>query len=103
MSRRTYNDLKLANIMINQSEDEELQVTLIDYGFADKYINEDGTHISNKETVDMFQGNLLFASNEQLNFKRTSRKDDMVSIIYLMMYLINNNQLPLIPKTFYLN
>lgn len=91
MSRRTYNDLKLANIMINKSGTDKLAVTLIDFGFADKYINEDGTHINNKEVVEVFQGNLLFASLDQLKFKRTVRRDDMISIIFLMFYLINGN------------
>ena len=40
--------------MINKAKNNVPHVTLIDYGFADKYINEDGTHVSDKETVDMF-------------------------------------------------
>jgi hypothetical protein len=39
-------------------------VTLIDYGFADKFVNDDGSHVSSKECVDTFQGNMLFASTD---------------------------------------
>jgi len=41
---RTYNDLKLNNIMIDKSEDG-IRMTLIDYGFADSYVNKNGDHI----------------------------------------------------------
>ncbi len=51
---RTYNDLKLKNIMVSKSRKQECQVTLIDYGFADKYKEDDGKHISKTETVDTF-------------------------------------------------
>ena len=32
---------------------------------------------------------------------RTSRKDDMISLTYLLLYLLNNNELPLMPESFY--
>ena len=41
---RTYNDLKLNNIMIDKSE-EGIKMTLIDFGFADTYKNKSGEHI----------------------------------------------------------
>ena len=42
-SKRTFNDLKPENIMITppSSDDETLKVHLIDFGFADKFINDD--------------------------------------------------------------
>lgn len=62
-SHRTYNDLKPDNIMINILENGALKVTLIDYGLADKYV-EDGSsdHISSDSSVQTFRGNLFFSS-----------------------------------------
>lgn len=40
---RTFNDLKLNNIMIKQ-EQGNLQTTLIDYGFVDSFRDKKGDH-----------------------------------------------------------
>ena len=64
-AKRTYNDLKLHNVMINlgRSLDEDPEVFLIDFGFARKYLKKDGkTHIEESSRVEMFQGNLVFSS-----------------------------------------
>lgn len=42
---RTYNDLKLNNIMVDTDERKDTKITLIDYGFADEYRNKNGEHI----------------------------------------------------------
>ena len=81
--------------MIDKYKDRGLKATLIDYGFANKYVDENGDHVSEEETIGKFQGNLLFASLHQLNFKKTSRKDDLTSLSYLLLYLFNKNELPL--------
>lgn len=50
----------------------------MDFGFSDKFIQDsNGKHIEENETTDMFQGNLLFASVDQMNFRKTSRRDDI--------------------------
>jgi serine/threonine protein kinase len=100
LSKRTYNDLKLANIMIN-TRPTGLQVVLIDYGFSTFFVDKDGNHIDKSETVETFQGNLLFASLDQLNFKMTTRRDDMISLAYLFMFLFNGNDMPCLPSNFY--
>lgn len=87
--------------MINRTKDNGLHIVLVDFGFANFYVDKEGNHIDQSETVETFQGNLLFASLEQLNFCKTSRRDDMVSLGYLLMYLLNNNEMPLMPTSFY--
>jgi serine/threonine protein kinase len=54
---RTYNDLKPENVMFEGSK-----VRLVDFGLADRFIDSKGYHISEKEGVDAFQGNLMFAT-----------------------------------------
>lgn len=39
----------------------------------------------------MFQGNLLFSSLDHMKFFRTSRKDDIISIFYMMVHILNDN------------
>ena len=95
----THNDIKASNIMLNKN----LEATLIDFGYSKKYIdknsNGDNQHVRNKYT-QQFKGNILFASPNQMNFRMTSRKDDLFSVSYMMLYLLNREQFPLIKKTF---
>ena len=44
-SKRTYNDLKLANIMINRTKDNGIHVVLVDFGFANFFVDKEGNHI----------------------------------------------------------
>ena len=69
---------------------------LIDFGFASKYVDREGIHLEKSE-IQTFQGNILFASKYQMNFSLTSRRDDLISIGYILMFLLNNLQMPLMP------
>jgi len=73
----TYNDLKLDNLLIGYRDKlpkkytpdnvfENVSVHLIDYGFATRYIDKHtGKHIEDTH-VDVFRGNMIFASLNQL-------------------------------------
>lgn len=97
-----HNDLKLENILVGHKDPN--RVYLIDFGLAQKFVDENGKHVE-KNYVRKFSGNFLFASlnscrgkmhtwsnNEIGNNK--SRRDDVESSIYLMIYLLNDNYLP---------
>ena len=43
--------------------------------------------------TEMFQGNLIFSSLNQLNFKSTSRRDDLISLAYMMSLMIQKGKL----------
>ena len=90
----TYNDLKPENIMLCNSRDGSLKVTLVDFGFAQKYVNEYGTHYNEDSCNEMFQGNLMFSSFNLLDFKTPCRKDDLISICYLLIFLLNFGKIP---------
>jgi serine/threonine protein kinase len=49
----THNDIKPSNIMLDFNSDGEVKATLIDFGFAKKYIDNDGNHIDHS-AIDMF-------------------------------------------------
>ena len=54
--------------------DADPKVYLIDFGFAQKYVKKDGKeHISDNERVQFFKGNIIFASQRQMAFLKTSR------------------------------
>lgn len=37
---------------------------------------------------------MIFASLNQLRFNVTSRRDDLISLCYLLVYILNNGELP---------
>ena len=82
-----YNDLKSDNICVAIDDKDELNLKLIDFGLATSYLEEDtGNHIS--QTVqNIFKGNIIFASLNALNFNQTSRKDDLISLLYYLLSL----------------
>ena len=43
-------------------------------------------------------GNMMFASVNAFNFKPTSRRDDLISLSYLLIYLLNPNQLTFVKE-----
>lgn len=89
----TYNDLKPSNIMF----DNDANLILIDYGLCKPFkINE--THIDEGSLAEKFEGNILFASPFQLQFMATSRRDDIYSLAYLLIYMLNGGKLPLYEK-----
>lgn len=92
----TYNDMKLDNIMVGfpksvRFHEEYLhKIKMIDFGLAQKYIDANGKHIpAVKERF--FQGNLIFASQHCFNLLTHSRRDDLISLAYLMLYLIDGD------------
>jgi serine/threonine protein kinase len=97
-SGRTFNDLKPQNIMVEHDKDGELYIVLIDFGFSDKFLTAQGDHITNSELKDSFQGNILFSSYDQMDFKFTSRKDDLYSLVLMMLYMLNDLDVPGLDK-----
>ena len=41
---------------------------------------------------------MLFASKNAFNFLKTSRRDDLIALCYLLIYLIDENQLKIIQQ-----
>ena len=77
-----HNDIKPDNLMIQNNE-----IRIIDFGYAQSYL-QDGMHIEN-EDVEKFKGNIFFASHNRMQFKSASRRDDLISLVYLLVYFLN--------------
>ena len=86
-----HNDLKLDNILIGY-KDPSL-IYLIDFGLTCRYLNENQTHVE-KIYTQKFSGNFLFASLNSCRGNNKSRRDDIQSLMYIMIYLLNKSYLP---------
>ena len=87
-----HNDIKLDNILIGHT-DKSL-IHLIDFGLSVSYLQEDGSTHVEKKNEEKFSGNILFASLNSCRGNNKSRRDDVESMVYVMLYLLSNNHLP---------
>jgi len=79
-----HRDLKPDNLLIGKNHHQN-QVYLIDYGLAKKYWKVDGRHIDFKEGGKLV-GTARYASiNSHLGYA-LSRRDDMLSLGYILVY-----------------
>ena len=83
-----YLDLKEDNICILFDpvikENKEINVSLIDFGFCTKYVDEEGKHLT-YENGKIKYGNIYYSSINALQEKPVSRKDDIIMICYLLL------------------
>ena len=87
---RTFNDLKPPNVMVGKNEMGNDGAVLIDFGFVQKFRDNKGVHNAKDIERKNFQGNMMFASIDQMEFKETSRRDDLASLAYMILYLMND-------------
>ena len=67
---------------------------LIDFGCSHAYMI-DGKHIKNLKKSKDKDRNLIFASKNYFNGHTLSRRDDIISILYNLIYLMNPYELKL--------
>lgn len=87
-----YNDLKPDNICVGALGTSCRKLQMIDFGLCTKFLSRDGKHI--EQCNSSFIGNLLFCSPNILEKKITSRRDDLISLYYLLVYLSSPSQYP---------
>lgn len=101
-----YNDLKLDNLMLDANVDnlfafesnedifERCNVNIVDFGFMTPYIDNDSMEHIRKIVVDVYRGNFFFSSINHLKYHSTSRRDDMISLFYLLVFLLQKGAMP---------
>ena len=91
-----YNDLKLDNILVGECRDypnykyTQHRIRIIDFGLAKSYLDENGEHLP-KKRERYFRGNMIFASKNAYNLYTQSRRDDLISLCYLLIFLIDGD------------
>ena len=68
---------------------EGKQIKLIDFGVARPYLDNDGNHIKMSDST--FTGNIIFSSKNGMANKSLSRRDDLISLTYVLLYLLQGN------------
>lgn len=84
-----YNDLKLENILVNKDQDASntlSDISLVNFGFCTDYLDSDGEHIPYEQTKECI-GNIATSSINAMNFMAVSRRDDLISLTYLLLYM----------------
>lgn len=84
-----HRDIKPENFMIGFNDKKET-IHIIDFGFSKKYINN-GKHIELRKNRDIV-GTPNFISDNIKNGLEPSRRDDLISIIYILVYLYLNQE-----------
>ena len=83
-------DIKPSNIVYGNLSSEnncdQGNILLIDYGLSKYYIDKKGNHINQKK-YQKFVGTLKYASHNILNSLTPSRRDDLESFLYVLIYL----------------
>jgi casein kinase I family protein HRR25 len=77
-----HRDIKPQNFMIKNGD-----IYLIDFGLAMFYINEEGNHYPDKFTETMI-GSPIFVSINVHRGHRYSRRDDLISLVYLYLFML---------------
>ena len=86
-----YNDLKPDNIVVGDFDGQKLgEIRLIDFGISKKYLDEHGNHIQ-KSNESIFRGNMIFSSINAFNFETLSRRDDLISLCYLLVFILDGD------------
>ena len=89
-----YRDVKPENFLIGINDPNVIYV--VDFGLCKKYrSSKTGKHILPKLT-GKFNGTLVYSSSNVLKGKEASRRDDLISLGYMLIYLIKRN-LPKFP------
>lgn len=74
---------------------EGVKLQMIDFNHATPFLDfTTGQHLAQVSTDRIQSFENIFNSNTQLQFKSTSRRDDIDSLCQVMIYLLNNKTLP---------
>ena len=83
-----HRDLKLDNILTSRKDKSKFY--LIDLGLSQVYRDAKTKFHYPERNNDIFKGNLLFCSNNVLSGVQASRRDDIISLMLILIFLAKN-------------
>jgi serine/threonine protein kinase len=83
-----HRDIKPDNFLLGLDNDKN-NIYIIDFGFCKTYVR-DGTHIPLSKTSSLI-GSLTYASTKAHDFIELSRRDDLESLGYMLIYFYLGN------------
>ena len=83
-----HRDLKLDNIVIDRKKKEKYY--LIDLGLSKAYRDKKTKDPYPEKHNRLFRGNLMFCSSNVLNGVQASRRDDIISLFMILVFMIKN-------------
>ena len=87
-----HRDIKPDNFMIGDNWNSRNQVFIIDFGLAMRWKDDEtGEHNPYVENVDSC-GTWRYDSINSMNHVTTSRRDDMISIGYMLIYFMRGEK-----------
>ena len=84
-----HRDIKPENLVMGMGDDDKT-VYLIDFGLAEPYLDSKGRHIPFNRNQNV-AGTLNYLSTFAHLGIRASRRDDLISFGYMLIYLVNGN------------
>lgn len=81
-----HRDIKPDNILMRTKNSKD-KIALIDFGYSAPYTTASGEHIKHRTNEESFIGSPGFASLATHERRTLSRKDDLVSLFYVLIYL----------------
>jgi len=90
-----HRDIKPSNFLLKYDDTQDynyktIRIYLIDFGISKSYINDLGKHIK-MEQEEETSGNFFYRSIHNHNKWKHSRRDDLLSIGYMMFFYIYGN------------
>lgn len=83
-----HRDIKPQNILIGEEHTERCnKIFLIDFGLSVQYLDEGGSHLKPIKNYNSVVGTALFASINAHEGSELSRRDDIESLAYTLIYL----------------
>ena len=82
-----HRDIKPSNFLLNLNYND---IIMIDFGLAKQYINKSGLH-RNNNIHSSITGTVMYISLNVHNGNEPSRRDDLISMIYVIIYLLKGS------------
>jgi len=81
-----HRDIKPDNFLFGLAE-RKTQIFMIDFGLCKSFLNNDRTHIDMKKNQNLI-GSQTYASINAHNYDELSRRDDLESVCYMLIYFV---------------